>query len=357
MRIILISFALSLSLVNTTPVQGIVPPALQLYASGEMDDYPSPSSTDESFQKAVEIYNSAEFDKAINLFSQIAMDNGEDRLVRRDALHYLGRSYVALRKGNEARNTVTMLADFEPPRINIDPDVEAPQFLRLYYDVHKERDGGYDYGNENSAYTMAVVDFTNQSIDDHDRLNPLSKGFSSLMINQLNGSVDLKVVERERLNWLLDELNLQQDESRVDQQTAVQAGRLLGVQMVLFGTYMKFGKTMNLSVRLVSVETGEILMTEQVRGKADDFFDLAETLSISIAKSINVNFKNEELSGRFRETRSLDALLSYSEGLDYLENQNFQAAYRKFIEAYDYDHSYKRAFLKAKSIEPFVSAG
>ena len=354
MRIFLISIALSFSVMNTIPVQGIVSPIGQLYAE---DDEPIPPANDESFQEAVDIYNSAEFDKAINLFSEIAQDNSRDRLVRRDALHYLGRSYVALRKRDDARSSVELLAELEPPRINIDPDVEAPQFLRLYYDVHKQRGGGYDYKDESSKYTMAVVDFANQSIDDHERLDPLSKGFSSLMINQLNGSIDLKVVERERLSWLLDELDLQNDASRVDQQSAVEAGRLLGVHMVLFGTYMKFGKTMNLAVRLVSVETGEILMTEQVRGKADDFFELAESLSVSVAKSINVNFENEELTGRYRETRSLDALLSYSEGLDYLEQENYQAAYRKFVEAYDYDQSYKRAFLKAKSIEPFVTAG
>ena len=357
MRIIGTCLALILSLPAATPVQGIVSHFLQFYDVRNESTSDHVTVDDESFKKAVEVYHSAEFDEAIKLFSAIAEDSGKNRLVRRDALHYLGRSYLAVRNDKEARTAVEQLTTLEPPRIDIDPDIELPQLLRLYYDVHKEKDGGYAYKDEAHISTLAIVDFTNQSIDDRERLAPLSKGFSSLMINQLSGATDLKVVERERISWLLDELDLQQDASRVDQQTAVRASRLLGAHMVLFGSYMKFGKTMNLSVRLVSVETGEILMTEQVKGKANDFLELAETLSLSIAQNINVSFSNNELGYRHRETKSLDALLSYSEGLDLLEKEDYRAAYEKFLDAYDQDPDYKRALLKAKSIEPFVLNG
>ena len=114
---------------------------------------------------------------------------------------------------------------------------------------------------------------------------------------------------------------------------------------------------MTLYTRLVSVETGEILMTEQVQGKADSFFELAERLSLNIAKSINVGVEEYSFGNRLQDTRSLDALLSYSEGLDFLETNEYRAAYEKFLEALEYDPSYKRAYNKAKSIEPFLVAG
>ena len=357
MRILVSYLALLFSLPVATPVQGIVNQVWQAYEDSKMMDPEPTVSDDESFKKAVEVYYSAEFEEAIKLFSAIAENSEKDRIVRRDALHYLGRSYLATRNAEEARSAVEQLARFEPPRINIDPDIELPQLLRLYYEVHKDKGGSYAYKDEANISTLAIVDFTNQSIDDHDRLEPLSKGFSSLLINQLNGATDLKVIERERINWLLDELDLQEDESRVDQQTAVRASRLLGAHMVLFGSYMKFGKTMNLSVRLVRVETGEIIMTDQVKGKADNFFELAEKLSLSVAKSINIGISNNELGFQRRETKSLDALLSYSEGLDLLEQENYRAAYEKFLDAYDFDPGYKRAIIKAKSIEPLVLNG
>ena len=309
------------------------------------------------FDKAVEAYHKAEFGEAIDLFSSIATDEAVDRIIRRDALHYLGRSYLALRNKENAKEALVQMAEFEPPRIVLDPDVEPPQLLRLYYDVHKERDGSYDLGVSNAKQTLAVIDFANQSIDDHEQLEPLSTGLASMLINQLNGSTELKVVERERIQWLLDELDLQKDGARVDQGTAVKTGRLLGVHLVLMGSYMKIGKTLLLTARLVDVETGEIVMSEQVKGKADQVFDLSESLSLAIAKNINISLSSEHQAGRFKETRSLDALLSYSEGLDLLETNEYEAAYEKFLEAFEYDHSYKRAYLKAKSLEPLIVNG
>ena len=309
------------------------------------------------FEKAVRAYERAEFNEAIDLFSEIATNERFDRIIRRDALHFLGRSYLALRNKDHAKEALTQMAEFEPPRVQLDPDVEPPQLLRLYYDVHKERDGDYIIKESKHKSTLAIVDFTNQSIDDYQALVPLSTGLSSMLIGQLNGATDLKVVERERIKWLLDELELQQDGRRVDQSTAVKAGQLLGVHMVLLGSYMKLGKTMLLTARLVDVETGEIIVTEQVKGKADQIFELVESLSIGIAKHINVSINNEELGGRFKETRSLDALLSYSEGLDLLETHDYEAAYDKFLEAYKYDSTYERALLKAKSIEPLIVNG
>ena len=310
-----------------------------------------------SFDLAVDAYKAADFSKAVNLFSAIARDETADRLVRRDAFLYLGRSFLALRDNRNAREALSNMAEFEPPRVVLDPDIEPPELLRIYYDIHKERDGSYAMEKSDYKYTLAVIDFTNQSIDDYERLEPLSTGLSAIMINQLNGTTDLKVVERERINWLLDELDLQQEEKYVDQTTAVKAGRLLGVHLVLMGSYLKFGKDMLLTARLVDVESGEIIFTEQVKGKADQMFELAESLSLGIAKQINVNISNESLGNRYKETRSLDALLSYSEGLDLLESNEYEAAYEKFLEAYEYDQSYKRAYLKAKSIEPLIVNG
>ena len=194
-----------------------------------------------TFKKAVTAFQEANFTEAVSLFNEIASDESQDRIIRRDAWHYLCRIYLAMRNDGEARDALEQMAAYEPPRVELDPDVEPPHLLRLYYSVYKERDGVYAVENTGQKYTIAVVDFTNQSIDDRERLEPLSKGFASLFINQLSGATELKILERERIQWLLDELDLQANTSRVDPQTAVQAGKLLGVHMVLMGSFMKFG--------------------------------------------------------------------------------------------------------------------
>ncbi len=112
---------------------------------------------------------------------------------------------------------------------------------------------------------------------------------------------------------------------------------------------------MRINARLVKVETGEILMTEQVAGKDKDFFELAEQLSLKVAQGINVTLQ-ESTIGERTDTRSLDAMLSYSEGLDLLEKENYQAAYLKFLDALEYDKNYERARQKAESLKPLLAA-
>ncbi len=308
---------------------------------------------DDTFNEGVKAYEEANFAEAIELFSAVAQDHSGDRLMRRNALHYLGRAYMARRDEENAKQALSGMLELEPPRIEMDPDIEPPKLMRLYYDVRKDDNGDYGVHAENGMTTLAVLDFTNNSIDDFDRLNPLQKGFSSLFINQLNGATSLKVIERERIQWLLEELDLQANANRVDQQTAVRAGKLLGAQAVLLGSYIKHGKNIVITARLVKVETGEIMMSEKVTGKADRFFDLADDLSLKVAKGINVNLERSELGAR-SDTRSLDAMISYSEGLDLLEKEDYQSAYEKFIEALDYDPEYRRAQLKARSLEPML---
>ena len=309
-----------------------------------------------NLDEAVASYQSADFDGAITQFAHLAGDSTLDKPIRKQALQYLGRAYVAKRMEDEARGAIQELLELEPPIVELDPDVEPPPLMNLYYEVRKEFEGDYTVERADPGLqTIAIIDFNNNSItSDQAQLEPLGRGLSSLMINHLNGSTDLKVVERERLQWLLSELDLQQS-GRVDQETAVRAGKLLGATTVLLGDFMKMDRrNMVVNVRLVKVETGEILITDQVRGRADRFYEMAEELSLEVARAINAHVETTSIGAR-GETRSLDAMLSYSEGLALLEQKDYRAAYEKFLEALEYDSSYKRAQLKADSIRPLLS--
>lgn len=309
-----------------------------------------------SLENAISAYHDAEFDRAISLFADVAGDEAQNKGVRKEALQFLGRSYIAKRNKEGARKVMQDLIELEPPIIELDPDIEPPPLMKLYYDVRKNHTDSYEVERADPGLqTLAIVDFSNNSLDDRERFDPLEAGFASLMLHQLNGSTGLKVIERERIQWLLEELDLQQEEGRVDQSTAVRTGKLLGATAVLFGSFMKHRNELRINARLVKVETGEILMTEQVAGKEKEFFELAEKLSLKVAQGINVTMQETKI-GEHSETRSLDAMLSYSEGLDLLEKEEYQAAYLKFQEALEYDSNYTRAQNKADSIKPLLLA-
>lgn len=315
----------------------------------------STSAQDSALSDAVAAYQSADFDGAIEIFTSIAENTRASRNSRLTSYQYLSRAYIAKHMEDEARSAIQSLMDLEPPILEYNPDAESPPLMNLYYEARTERDGYEVYRENDRIQTIAIVDFTNGSIGtDAAQYDPLRLGLASMMINFMGSAVDLKVVERERLNWLLNELDLQKDDGRVDQATAVRVGKLLGAQSVLIGSFIVNGREMYLGTRLVKVETGEVLLGKQLFGKQNDLFELIQNLSLQTARAINVSLEESDL-GAIDETRSLDAMMSYSEGLALLEQASYQAAYNKFQEALEFDPSYARAELKAASLRPMLN--
>ena len=118
--------------------------------------------------------------------------------------------------------------------------------------------------------------------------------------------MQLKVVERERIGWIMDEIGLENTPGKFDVASAVRVGKQLGVHAVVLGSFIKFKGDMWLGARLVKVETSEILATDDVKGDADEFFELAEKLSVKVAKGVNVNITEAQME-KGTETKSLDA--------------------------------------------------
>lgn len=307
------------------------------------------------FQEAMKAYRAYDFDEATTLFSKVAHDSSMENEVRRKALQYLGQIYIGEDQQEEAREAVEQLVSLEPPPVELNPNRQPPSLMKLYYQVRKQNRGGYDVRKEGPGLqTLAIMDFRNSSVDQRERFASLSAGFPSMMVNYLNGATDLKVIERQRVQWLLDELELQRKADKVDQSTAVRTGKLLGATAVLFGNYIVFEDQMRVSARLVKVETGEILIARKVTGEPDEFFGLVKELSRDVTQAVNVKMEEDTKTGS--TTELLDAQLAYSEGLTAMENENWQAAREKFEEALKHDPNYELAQQRLESLATMLAS-
>ena len=106
--------------------------------------------------------------------------------------------------------------------------------------------------------TLAVLYFTNSALVDNASYAPLSKGMAEMLITELAQNNAVRVVERDRLQSVIEEQNLQNSD-RVDKETAVKLGKTLGARHMLLGSFIIDQKrNMRIDVRAVNTETSTI---------------------------------------------------------------------------------------------------
>lgn len=97
----------------------------------------------------------------------------------------------------------------------------------------------------------------------------LGQVLSGEIIQAINQSGDIQVVEREKLVAILEELKLGSSEL-ADESTRLKVGRMIGAKEMVFGGYMVVGGTMRVDLRRVDVETGKVVKTAKKTAGADD---------------------------------------------------------------------------------------
>jgi TolB-like protein len=137
--------------------------------------------------------------------------------------------------------------------------------------VHAQKDG---------KPTVAILSFNNGSFGkDAKDYDGLSKGIPDFLITDMSVNPNIRVIERDQVQKLVDEQKLVTN-GQVDKETAVKVGKLLGAQHMIFGVYMTDPKgNFRIDARAVNVETGEIEHVERVDDKADNIMTSVGTLA------------------------------------------------------------------------------
>ncbi|MBT3220473.1 MAG: hypothetical protein HN348_15410 [Proteobacteria bacterium] len=189
--------------------------------------------------------------------------------------------------------------------------------------------------------SLAVLYFESE---DTGPLSALKVGLAQMLISDLHSTPDLQVVERARLQVVLDELELGHS-GMTDSATAARVGSLVGAQWMLMGGYVELGGTLIVTARLVEVETGRILKAFTETDSTESFFVLEKSLSKKVRNSLIELINADERQGATGKEpdgirtvpvepvttgKSLQAALSFSEGLVYLDRQEIERARESF---------------------------
>lgn len=211
-----------------------------------------------------------------------------------------------------------------------------------------------------SPSTVAVLPLAYQG--ENERYAPLSRGLSEMISTDLAMIGRITVVERLRLQAILDELKLSQTDF-VDPSTAPRTGMLLGAGRLVGGGFaVQNEETVNVDVTLARLDRDTTSAEVESRsGALDRLFDLEREIVFGVLSRLGIEREDltaEEVAEIERApTQDLQAFLAYSRGLLEEDAGNFEAAAEAFRQARQQDPTFQEAASREQESESLSAAG
>ena len=192
---------------------------------------------------------------------------------------------------------------------------------------------------------IAVFPFTNGGSYGQDKENfeALEVGMQQMLTTEFAQNPALRVVDRTQIKGLLAEQDLAA-QGRVDANTAAKIGKVVGAKWVVLGGFIDFYGDMRLDVRIVNVETSEILRTEKGRDKRENLYNMVTKLATDVTRGVNLPALPRQAMEQ-RENRKVptEAVTYYSRALLYADRGNKEKATELFNRAIEVFPEYTEA--------------
>jgi len=258
---------------------------------------------------------------------------------------YLGRAQEARGRLPEAESSYRAAGRFSlnrSQRSELDRQLASLSRARLAVEaraaIAREASFVADTAQPN---TIAVLPWTFIGTDPS--LAPLSVGLAHLVMTDLSKISGLTLVERERIQVMLDEMAMA-GEGRVDQGTAARAGRLLRATRVVQGVVRQTSNGVRLEAAVVRTSDGTVEASGGAGDRLNRLFALEKTVVLDLVGQMGLSLTpGERRALSERPTEDLQAFLAFSRGLQAEESGDYRSATRLFAWAADRDPAFGAA--------------
>jgi tetratricopeptide (TPR) repeat protein len=190
-----------------------------------------------------------------------------------------------------------------------------------------------------AANTVAVCYYEDLSPDKS--LHAFRKGLAAMIISDLSKIKSIKVVERIRLQALLEEMKLGQT-GLVKEDTAPKVGKLLGARNIVLGN-LSLGSIKAITT-LASTDAGSIKGSGSASVEKEKFFELPMIIIKDIARIMGIKLTNKEKKAvGVVHTKVYNALVNYGYGIDALDAGKWKEAKNYFDMALKEDPNFDLA--------------
>ena len=262
-----------------------------------------------------------QIDNAISEFTQALNEKPGEPF----ATLYLGMAYMNNQEFQKAIDTWKGYTDKNQPLV----EDEINRLLTILTIAESQKAAQKALAEEKSLQTsrvdpdsIAVGYFQDTSADKS--LQAFQKGLAAMIISDLNKIKSLKVVERLRIQALLEEMKLGQT-GIVDARTAPRIGKLLGAENMISGSLAK--GSISATTSLASSSQGNVRGTSSLTVPEDRFFELSSAIALSSMKILGIELSDAEKKAiGAPQTKNLKAFLHYGAALNALDEGNWEKA-------------------------------
>ena len=202
--------------------------------------------------------------------------------------------------------------------------------------------------------TVAVMPFRYTGTDSTYR--PLSRGLAAMVVTDLSRVHSLRLVERDRLQALLDEMKLSES-GRVDPATGARSGHLIGASTVVQGQYDVTTTQIRMNATAVRTQDAQVASTGTGADRLQALFDLEKQVVFQLLDKLGIAVTPaERVAISERPTHDIEAFLLYSRGLAAQDQGDYAAAAQDFQAAVQRDPGFAAAGAAAQTSEQAQSA-
>lgn len=170
--------------------------------------------------------------------------------------------------------------------------------------------------------TMAVLYFQNKT--GQSEFDPLQKGIPLLLITDLSNVKGLQVIERVKLQALVEEIGLGTS-GLVESNAAPRVGRLLGARWLIGGDISK--GSIGIQSNLLDVPGQKVVGQTMVKGDLPELFRLEKDLLFEILKLLKIEVPPEEERELRRPcSTNIKALMALFKGIEASDRKDYQKA-------------------------------
>jgi TolB-like protein len=177
--------------------------------------------------------------------------------------------------------------------------------------------------------TVAVLDFTGLMIGEGANSAPLGKAVSAMLVTELSNREGIRVIERYHLQDLLTEQRLSLS-GRVEEDTALEVGLMVGAQYTIYGQVTSIGETTRMDMRIVNVETSEVLEVEKLSDRTSELLSMVVRMADLFTEKLDLAPPS---SPEEAVTIPVQATIAFSQGIDFEDRGETERAIEQYQRA------------------------